>query len=168
MDTSNLPILQTQHQELIQQFYTSFSSGDAEGMAACYHPDIVFKDPAFGILRGQEVSAMWHMLLERSKGELEITLSAVEAGAHRGSAEWVASYVFQATGRKVVNRVSASFEFSNGLFILHTDHFHFWRWARQALGWKGWLLGWTPWLQNKVQQQTNRVLKKYLQKKNNI
>lgn len=165
MDTSDLTN-QNESRELIRRFYQSFSAGDANGMASCYHPDIVFEDPAFGVLSGKEVSAMWRMLLERSKGELEIRFGNVEADGDRGSAEWVATYTFQASGRRVVNRVSASFQFKDGLITHHTDHFDFWLWAKQALGWKGWLLGWTAWMQNKVQQQTNRMLQKYLQKQN--
>lgn len=164
MDPSNLT--KNENQELINRFYESFSSADADGMAACYHEDIFFEDPAFGVLRGKEVSAMWRMLLERSKGELEITYSNTEANRDSGAAQWVATYTFQATGRPVVNRVSASFEFKDGLIARHTDRFDFYVWAQQALGWKGWLLGWTSWMQRKVQQQTNRMLQKYLQEQN--
>jgi len=161
MDASTLQNQHKKHKNLIRKFYESFSSGDADGMAACYHPDIVFEDPAFGVLRGNEVSAMWRMLLERSKGELEISFNSVEADTNRGSAKWLATYTFQATGRRVVNHISASFEFKNGLIVRHTDHFDFWNWTRQAMGWKGWMLGWTTWMQQKVQKMTRRALKKY-------
>lgn len=164
METSRLRDLHLEHCNLIRKLYGSFASGDADGMAACYHPDIVFEDPAFGILRGKEVAAMWRMLLERSKGQLEIGYSDVQADEHRGSAQWVATYVFQATGRRVVNRVSATFEFNDGLIVRHTDHFDFWLWTKQALGWKGWLLGWTSWMQSKVQKQTNTMLRRYMAK----
>lgn len=166
MGTSTLQDQHKKHKDLIRRFYESFSSGDASGMASCYHPNIVFEDPAFGVLHGKEVVAMWQMLLERSKGKLEIRYSNVEADKERGTAKWVATYVFQATERRVINRVSASFEFKDGLIVRHTDRFDFWLWAKQALGWKGWLLGWTKWMQHKVQRQTNRMLKKYLQKHN--
>lgn len=160
--------MDAENRELIGRFYKSFSSGNADGMVSCYHPNILFEDPAFGVLKGREVSAMWQMLLERSKGELEISFDHVEADEDRGSAQWVATYVFQATGRRVVNRVSASFEFKDGRIARHTDRFNFWLWARQALGWKGWLFGWTSWLQRKVRRQTNMMLQKYLRKQNSV
>jgi len=161
MDTSNLQNRKIECAELIRFFYQSFASGDAEGMAACYHSEIVFEDPAFGILRGKEVAAMWRMLLDSKKSKLDIAFTDIVADDKKGSAKWVASYVFPATGRKVVNRVSASFEFKDGLIVRHTDHFSFWRWSGQALGSKGWLLGWTSWMQQKVQHKTRRALKKY-------
>lgn len=163
MGTSNLREMHVYHGELIRKLYRSFASGDADGMAACYHTDIVFEDPAFGVLRRKEVAAMWRMLLERSKGQLQVSFDSVQADDATGSAQWVAEYVFQTTGCKVVNRVSAKFEFNDGFIVRHTDNFDFWRWSRQALGWKGLLLGWTPWMQKKVQQQTNRALEKYSQ-----
>lgn len=165
MATSRLSFSEETNRKLINQFYTAFSAGDADKMVSCYHQDVVFTDPAFGILKGEKAGAMWHMLVERSKGQLQITFDSIEADAYRGSAHWVAEYVFSATGRKVVNRISARFEFQDGLIIRHTDHFEFWRWARQALGWKGWLLGWTNFMQQKMQQQTTRALEKHMRAK---
>ena len=162
MDASNLPDKKDENRALIRLFYESFTSGDSDGMTSCYHQDVIFEDPAFGVLRGKEVAAMWQMLLERSKGELEISYSDVVADEHDGSAQWVATYVFQAKGRRVVNQVSASFEFLDGKIVQHTDRFDFWQWARQALGWKGWLLGWTSWMQSKVQERTNKMLHRYM------
>ncbi len=39
---------------LIQRFYAAFAARDAAGMQACYHPDVVFRDPVFGELRTDE------------------------------------------------------------------------------------------------------------------
>ena len=61
-----------------------------------------------------------------------------------------ARYTFSATGRKVLNRIDASFEFRDGLIVRHIDRFDFWRWSRQALGTPGLLLGWTGFLRGKV------------------
>lgn len=149
----------------IRRFYDAFSAANPDQMANCYHRDVVFSDPAFGRLQGEKVPAMWRMLLERSKDQLQISCDSIEADASRGSARWVAEYVFSATGRKVVNRISARFEFQDGLIIRHSDHFDFWRWSRQALGWKGLLFGWTTWMKKKVNQQTNRALEKYMRAK---
>ncbi|GHB68122.1 nuclear transport factor 2 family protein [Persicitalea jodogahamensis] len=136
---------------LIEKFYGSFARADAEGMASCYAPDVVFTDPAFGELRGDEVATMWRMLIKNSKGNLAVSVDSIEANETTGSAHWVADYVFSQTGRKVRNSVTARFEFSNGLITRHTDHFDFWKWTRQALGLPGYLLGWTPFMRNKIQ-----------------
>ena len=68
------------HYQLIEKLYQSFQNGDAAGMAACYHPEATFEDPAFGKLQGREVGQMWAMLLERGGDDLEITYSDIRAG----------------------------------------------------------------------------------------
>lgn len=151
--------------ELITHFYTSFAKGDAEGMISCYDNAIQFKDPAFGALKGEDAKNMWRMLLSRNKGNIHLTFSNVKADEKTGSANWVAEYVFSATGRKVINVISAEFEFANGKIIKHTDTFDIYKWAKQAFGLKGYLLGWTGYMQHKIQQQANASLKKYTEKK---
>lgn len=154
------------HREIIQTFYTAFAKGDAKTMASLYHEEIVFKDPAFGELKGEEARFMWQMLIEKSKGNLDISFSAVDVYDHSGSANWRAEYIFSATGRKVVNRISASFKFKDGKIIKHTDEFDLWRWARQAMGFKGFLLGKTSFFQKKLQEQSRKMLKSYIRKQN--
>lgn len=135
-------------------------------MVACYHKNVIFSDPAFGTLTGDEARNMWRMLLERSQGDLKITFSDVMADEKTGSAKWRAEYTFGQTGRKVVNEITARFEFADGKIIKHTDSFDVWKWSRQALGLKGLLLGWSSFFQRKLNQQTNSQLKKYSTKRN--
>lgn len=150
---------------LIEAFYKSFAKGDAEGMVSCYDPNIVFTDPAFGTLKGDDAKNMWRMLVANGKGQTKISFDNVKANDKTGSANWTAAYTFSQTGRKVINKISASFEFSNGKIIRHTDHFNLWKWSRQALGWKGYLLGWSSLMKNKIQIQTNKLLSAYKSKR---
>ena len=53
--------------EVINRFYTAFQQKDYQGMNACYSDDIVFSDPAFGLLRGEEAKYMWEMLCKNAK-----------------------------------------------------------------------------------------------------
>jgi hypothetical protein len=94
--------------------------------------------------------------------DLEVTASNVQADDERGRAHWDARYTFGQTGRKVLNRIDAEFEFRDGLIVRHTDTFSFWKWARQALGPAGFALGWTPPLQNKVRSMARHGLDKYM------
>ncbi len=150
--------------ELIHTFYSAFAKGDWQTMANCYHEDVEFNDPVFVGLKGNQPSSMWRMLLERSKGELEITFSHVHADAQRGSADWVAVYVFSATGRRVINRIHAEFEFKDDKIFRHTDHFNLHKWAGQAMGLKGKLLGWLPFFSKKVQKTAKLSLDRFLAK----
>src|SRR5438270_6048370 len=109
--------------ELIKKFYLAFANADADGMVMCYHDKIQFEDPAFGILKGEDAKNMWRMLVGRSKGQIKISFGNVEANEKTGSARWRAEYVFADTGRKVVNEITAEFEFSDGKIIKHRDHF---------------------------------------------
>jgi ketosteroid isomerase-like protein len=149
---------------LITSFYEAFSKGKADEMVSCYHPDIVFEDPAFGQLKGNEAKTMWKMLIERSKGNIKITYSDVKAVGDSGSASWEAAYIFGPDKRKVVNKISATFDFKDGKIIRHTDRFDVWKWASQALGWRGWLLGWTPLMKKQIQKQSRGLLKKYMER----
>jgi ketosteroid isomerase-like protein len=40
--------------DIITKFYTAFQKLDYQAMNSCYSDDIVFSDPAFGLLRGEE------------------------------------------------------------------------------------------------------------------
>ncbi len=150
--------------QLITTFYEAFARRDAEAMAACYHADVKFSDPVFTDLRGQLAGDMWRMLCERGK-DLEVEFSKVTADDDTGSAHWDASYTFAATGRKVLNRIDASFRFKDGLVIEHRDDFPLYKWTRMALGPAGVLLGWTPMVQGKIRKQARQQLDKYSAKR---
>jgi len=149
------------NENLITKFYTAFANADYKTMSECYHPKIHFIDPAFGLLKEEQVSAMWQMLLLRSKGNLKIEFSNVKADDFTGSANWVATYNFSKTNRNVINKISAEFIFQDGLIIKHTDNFDVWKWSKQAFGIKGLLLGWTGFFQDKVKEQALLSLKKF-------
>ncbi len=151
------------NEELITRFYEAFAARDHEGMAACYHEDVRFSDPAFPDLRGARAGAMWRMLCERGK-DLVLTFSDVQAGNESGSTRWEAVYTFSLTGRKVHNRIQARFRFRDGRIVEHDDSFDFWAWARQALGPPGVLMGWTPLLKGKVQRTAGAQLDRCCEK----
>lgn len=149
--------------ELISRFYEAFQRKDAAAMEACYHPDVVFSDAVFTDLRGSRAGAMWKMLCANGK-DLRIEFRDVSADDARGQAHWDAYYTFSATGRKVVNRIDARFEFKDGRIVRHTDSFDFWTWARQALGPLGLLLGWAPPIRGSVQKRAMKSLEQFIQK----
>jgi ketosteroid isomerase-like protein len=55
------------NEDVINTFYIAFSKLDAATMNSCYSNDIVFSDPAFGLLKGDEVRGMWQMLCTNAK-----------------------------------------------------------------------------------------------------
>jgi len=151
------------NQQLITNFYTAFQKKDYKTMQSCYADNATFSDPVFENLNAAEAKAMWQMLITRGK-DLQLEFKNVEANDSTGSAEWVATYTFSATGNKVVNKIKANFVFENGKIVQHKDSFDFYTWAKQALGLKGLLLGWTSFLHNKVKQGAKSNLIKFMSK----
>lgn len=151
---------------IADQFYTAFAKGDAETMTSLYANTIVFEDPVFGKLEGDKAKLMWHMLIERSKGNLKISHKVLEATENTVNVHWTATYPFPRTGRMVTNHITAKMAIENGKIIKHTDHFNLWKWTQQALGWKGFLFGWTPGVQSKIRKQSEAMLDSYYTKKN--
>lgn len=153
-----------ENEKLIRKFYEAFARNDAEAMVACYHEQIEFSDPAFGLLKGEQAKNMWRMLVERSKGNIEINFSNVKTNGEKGSADWTADYLFSKTGRQVHNEIHAEFEFKDGKIFRHRDTFDFWKWSKQSLGLSGTLLGWSSFLQKKVRQNALESLAEYSKK----
>ena len=128
-------------------------------MVECYHDDIRFEDPAFGVMHGDRAKNMWKMLCASQNGkDFKIDFSEIKADGKSGSAHWEAFYMFSKTGRKVHNVVEAKFEFQDGKIIKHTDYFNLHKWSSQAMGTMGFLLGWTGFFKKKFISQTNRLL----------
>lgn len=152
------------NKELIVKFYSAFQNKDADTMISCYHPEVVFADPAFGTLKGSRANAMWKMLCISGK-DLKVEFNSVSTEDDAGSAHWEADYTFSKTGRKVHNEIDAKFKFKDGLIIEHADHFNLKKWAGQALGFKGKLFGGTNFFRKKLHLQTNQTLSKFIAEK---
>ncbi len=153
-----------QNKAVIESFYTAFANGDAVGMNQQYADNIVFEDPAFGQLKGQDAKDMWLLLMERSQG-MKLTFDNISATTTTATAHWKAVYAYGPQKRMVTNLVTAQFELKDGKITKHTDDFDLWKWSSQALGVAGKLLGWSSFMRNKIQEQTGKLLKDYQAKK---
>ena len=147
-------------ESLIERFYEAFRRRDGDAMAACYAPEVHFRDPVFGDLFGTEAGSMWRMLTGRAE-DLEIHLQEHEADGDRGSAHWSAKYTYSQTGRPVENDIRAKFRFADGLIVEHFDDFDLYKWERQALGPVGTLFGWTPMLKGAVRRRARAALDEF-------
>ncbi len=134
-------------------------------MNDCYVEEIVFSDPVFLVLKGDEVRSMWEMLCKNAK-DFSLTYSNIELlDEEYATCNWVATYTFSKTGRKVVNRIKAYMKFEEGKIIEHSDAFRLSTWIGQALGWKGKLFGWTGFMKKAVQKNARRNLMNFMEKK---
>lgn len=155
----------TNRDQLINNFYSSFQKLDAAGMTACYSDDIVFFDPAFGLLRGDEAKCMWEMLCKNAK-DFSLTYGNIQhLDEEYSTCDWVATYTFSKTGRKVVNKIKANMRFAGGKIVEHSDAFSLHKWCSQALGFMGWLLGWNRFFQKKIQNGARKNLMRFMEGK---
>ncbi len=152
------------NEELVNKFYTAFQKLDFETMNSCYSEDIAFYDPAFGLLRGNEARSMWEMLCRNAR-DFSLTYgNIIHLDDEYSTCDWVASYTFSKTGRKVVNTIRANMKFADGKIIEHSDAFSLHKWSAQALGFTGWLLGWNRFFQRKIQNGARKNLLKFMTK----
>ncbi len=149
--------------QIAHAFYQAFQKKDFKMMQGLYADNASFSDPAFPNLNAQEVRAMWEMLLTASK-DLQLEYLILEENAQQVKTQWIATYTFSKTGRKVINKIVATMVIENGLIVSHTDDFNFYKWASQALGTAGVLLGWTSFLRKKVQTTARQNLANFMQK----
>jgi len=151
------------NEEIIHRFYSSFQKLDYETMNDCYSDDIIFSDPVFGLLKGDEVKAMWEMLCKNAK-DFSLSFSNIQAvDEEYYTCNWTASYTFSKTGNKVVNDIKAFMRLKDGKIIEHSDAFRLSKWIGQALGWKGVLFGWTGFMKRAVQKNARKNLEKFIE-----
>jgi ketosteroid isomerase-like protein len=155
------------NQQLIDRFYSAFQKLDYSTMNSCYSDDIVFSDPVFLLLRGDEVRSMWEMLCKNAK-DFSLTYGNIQSvDEEYYTCEWTATYTFSKTGNRVVNRIKAFMRLKDGKIIEHSDGFRLSTWIGQALGWKGRMFGWMGWMKRKVQKGARENLRKFMEKADN-
>ena len=152
------------NEEIVKKFYTAFQHLDHTTMNSCYSEDIVFFDPVFGLLRGEQARYMWEMLCSTAKDFTLTFGNIIHLDEEYVTCDWVATYTFSKTGRKVINQVRANMRFDEGKVIEHSDAFSLHKWSTQALGFSGWLLGWNSFFQKKIKNQAKRNLLKFMQR----
>ncbi|HLF46245.1 MAG TPA: nuclear transport factor 2 family protein [Chitinophagaceae bacterium] len=153
------------NKKVIERFYTAFQRLDYKTMQDCYSDDIVFHDPVFFLLKGEEAKAMWEMLCKNAK-DFTLEFSAIELlDEEFATCKWTARYTFSTTGNKVINHIKAFMKLKDGRIIEHSDAFRLSTWIGQALGWKGILFGWTGFMKRAVQKNARKNLMKFMEKK---
>ena len=163
-------LIMVNNKELIHKFYTAFQQKDYSTMNSCYSDDIVFYDPAFELLRGEEVRYMWEMLCKNAR-DFSLTFdNIIQLDDEYYTCDWVATYTFSKTGRKVVNKVKAYMRFADGKIIEHSDGFslqpgHAGQ-SISTLGFMGQLVGWNSFFQRKIKNQAKKNLIQFIQSKN--
>ncbi len=150
--------------QTIEKFYTAFQQKDFATMNSCYTDEIPFNDPVFGLLYGNETKAMWQMLCTNAK-DFSLQFSHIQTDDNEYyTCQWVASYIFSKTQRRVVNQCKAYMRLKDGVIIEHSDAFNYYKWCRQAYGLLGLVFGWSGYMHKKISFGARKQLRKYMEK----
>jgi ketosteroid isomerase-like protein len=152
------------NEELMNGFYTAFQKLDYKTMNNYYSDDIVFFDPVFNLLERNQVKAMWEMLCKNAKDFKLVFGNIVALDEEYYTCDWVATYTFSKTGRRVVNKIKAHMRMADGKIVEHSDGFSLHKWSMMALGFSGWLLGWNRFFQNKIKREARKNLERFMQR----
>ena len=109
---------------------------------------------------------MWKMLIESQKGKnFQVSFSNIQQNGKIVTANWEAKYEFGKSKRKVHNKIKATFLIENGKILKHVDQFHLHSWAKQAMGFQGWLIGSTKLFQVNLTNKQGACFKSIWQNK---
>jgi hypothetical protein len=149
----------------LDRFFAALARLDSVTLKSCYSDDARFEDELFSLHGSHAVGGMWRMLCEnvRHRGRMvwQLDVQDISTQGGLGSARWEAQYLYQ--DRPVHNIVSSDFSFDGlGLIRRHRDHFDFWSWSRQALGWRGNLAGWTPYMRKRTRREAAARLRRFV------
>ncbi len=152
------------NEAIITKFYSAFQKLDAATMNSCYSDDIVFSDPVFLVLHGEEVKSMWSMLCANAK-DFSLEFSNIQLlDEEYATCNWIARYTFSKTGKRVENHIKAFMKLKDGKIIEHSDAFRLSTWIGQALGWKGVLFGWSGFMKRAVQKNARKNLASFMKR----
>lgn len=150
------------NEQLIEIFYNGFQQLNADKMNGCYSDDIVFFDPIFGLLRGQEVNSMWEMLCKTATNFSLTYGNIIALDEEYSTCDFVATYNFGASGKIIVNKIKANMRFEDGKIVEHSDAFSVHNWSKQAFGFPGVLFGWNSLFQNKIKNRAKQNLLNFI------
>jgi ketosteroid isomerase-like protein len=155
------------NEAVIRRFYYAFQRLDYKTMQDCYSDDPIFFDTVFGLLKGEEVRAMWEMLCKQAR-DFKLEFTNIQLLDHEyATCDWTASYTFSRTGRKVVNKIKAHMKIKDNKILEHSDAFRLSDWAAQAFGFMGSLFGWTGFMKRRIRKQARRSLYAFMKSQAN-
>lgn len=126
------------NEQLLTKFFQCLNAHDFNGMADCFHENATFQDIAFSLNGKKQIQAMWEMICSPNdkgeKSDIKSTVQELTANDSTGRAVVLDDYTYRDTGRKVLNTITSTFEFRDGLIFKQTDSCDAVSWANQALG----------------------------------
>ena len=95
--------------------------------------NIIFEDPAFGILKGEKVKMMWQFLTEQAK-DFSLQFEILNISSNKVLSTSTVSYTFSATKQTITNVITTTFTVENDKIVHQVDDFDLKKWSKQAFG----------------------------------
>lgn len=150
------------NKQVVEKFYEAFSRRNAAIMNSCYAEDIVYSNPVYGLLQGQEVHCMWELFCKEVH-HFSLTFGTItEIDEEYITCNWTAKYNDIVTGRQIIKKAKAFMRINKGIIVEHSDAFNINTWMTQHFGWKGYLFGWTYYMKRSVFKKARKRLKTYM------
>ncbi|MFT3903957.1 MAG: nuclear transport factor 2 family protein [Niabella sp.] len=142
------------NKELIAHFFNAFARLDHEEMNNCLSSEVMFSEPLFGILQGDDVSNLNRMKCARLK-DFKLKVQQVEElDDEYLTCSWVVDYCHADTGSRVVMPIKSFLRVIDGKITEYSDAYRLSTWLAKVHGVTGVLFGWTGTMKK-------RAMKKY-------
>ncbi|WP_300601123.1 nuclear transport factor 2 family protein [Niabella sp.] len=147
--------------EIIDLFFTAFKNLDHQAMNALYSDDIVYSDPLFGMLEGEEVKDKWEMVCNDIR-DFRLTVIKTEEIDHEyATCQWKATWISSLSKKQIVFEAKSFMRFSGNQIIEHSDGFSLTKWIAQAYGITGQFFGWLNFMKRRVQRNYQQRLQQF-------
>lgn len=147
--------------EIIGLFFSAFKDLNYRDMNALYREDIIYSDPLFGMLEGEQVRIKWEMVCRDVSG-FELTVIQTEEIDHEyATCKWKATWRSSRSKRRIRFEARSFMRFADQQIIEHSDGFSLTKWIAQAYGVKGEFFGWTNYMKRRVQKEYQRRLEDF-------
>lgn len=151
--------------EIIDLFFTAFGNLNDRDLNALYSDTIIYSDPLFGLLQGQQVKDKWEMVC-KNMTEFRLTVIKKEEIDHEyATCEWKAEYISVDSGGPIVFSSKSFMRFAEGKIIEHSEGFSLTKWVAQVYGIKGRFFGWLNFMKRKAQAECQERLEQYSKSK---
>lgn len=150
----NLPRFKTMNNtDTVHSFFTAFGRLDFKMMNAYYSDDVLFSDPLFGMLSGDQVKNKWEFVCTNVE-DFHLQIKNIEEQDQEYvTCSWHTTY-FSLVSRSLVSlEVKSYMRLAEGKIIEHSDAFRPQRWIRQTYGIRGWLFGWIGFFRTGIQRK---------------
>lgn len=149
----------------VESFFRAYDNLNYEAMNACYRSDIVYSDPLFGMLEGQQVFDKVEMICKNVR-DFNLTVENIEeVDPEYITCKWKADYFSMNSRRHIVFHSKAFMKLKDGIITEHSEGFSLTKWIAQAYGWKGKFFGWLSFMKRKAQSEHQGRLQRFSKSK---